>query len=311
MPDIFVNLKRFEVPKQFGGLCPMDDPVAWIESVIEETVQSGLGSLVGLRLTFLLPEGLIDAVVKRLGTFPEAKTATIRIGCQGVHWDDITPGGNFGAFTTSLPATAAKSLGSTWAIIGHSEERKAKLQVIQTFEPAVARHELSRSQALAAVDNLIHAEVQCALRAGLDVLLCVGETAEERGSGTFEEQKPRIQTVLKSQLTANLTGVNKFLGDRQIVIGYEPIWAIGPGKTPPGKDYIGFVSAYIKQVVLENFEFDPVVVYGGGLKEENASMISSIETIGGGLVALTRFTGDIGFDVKGLKRIIEQYQSRS
>ena len=309
MPHIFVNLKRFQALQCFGGLCSMDEPVAWIESVIEETVQSGLGSLVGLQLTLLLPEGLIDAAVKKIKTFPEAQTSTIRIGCQGVHWDDITLGGNFGAFTTSLPAAAAKSLGSTWTIIGHSEERKAKLQIIQAFEPAIERDERSRSRALVAVDHLIHAEVQCALRAGLDVLLCVGETAKERGSGSFEEQKPRIQAVLKSQLTANLENANGFLDDRQIVIGYEPIWAIGPGKTPPGKDYISFVSAYIKQVVLENFEFDPVVVYGGGLKEENASMISSIETIGGGLVALTRFTGDIGFDVKGLKRIIEKYQS--
>ena len=313
MPDIFifVNLKRFEVPKKLGGLCSMDDPVAWIESVMEETVQAGLGSLVGLHLTFLLPEGLIDAAVKKIKTFPKAKTATIRIGCQGVHWDDITPRGNSGAFTTSLPAAAAKSLGSTWAIIGHSEERKAKLQIIQAFEPAIDRDEKSRSRAVAAVDHLIRAEVQCALRADLDVLLCVGETAEERGSGSFEEQKSRIQAVLKSQLSANLAAVGEFLADRQIVVGYEPVWAIGPGKTPPGKDHISFVSAYIKQVVLDNIGFDPLVVYGGGLKEENAGMISTIEAIDGGLVGLTRFTGDIGFDVKGLKRIIVQYESES
>ena len=78
------------------------------------------------------------------------------------------------------------------------------------------------------------------------------------------------------------------------------------GKTPPGADYIGFVSSYVKQVVKEEYGFDPIVVYGGGLKEENAAMISSIDTIGGGLVALTRFTGDIGFVVEDLK-IIQKY----
>ena len=49
------------------------------------------------------------------------------------------------------------------------------------------------------------------------------------------------------------------------------------------------------------------MVYGGGLKEENAAMIASIETIGGGLVGLTRFTGEIGFDVEGLRTIVEKY----
>ncbi|MBT4533813.1 MAG: triosephosphate isomerase, partial [Chloroflexi bacterium] len=61
----------------------------------------------------------------------------------------------------------------------------------------------------------------------------------------------------------------------------------------------------------ENFDFSTIIVYGGGLKEENANMIGSIESIGGGLVALTRFTGDIGFDVPGLKGIIESYPNPS
>jgi len=95
------------------------------------------------------------------------------------------------------------------------------------------------------------------------------------------------------------------------VIGYEPVWAIGPGKTPPGKEYISFVSSFIKEVIQDELGFDPVVVYGGGLKVENAGMLSSIETVGGGLVALTRFTGEIGFEVEGLKRIIEEYISKS
>lgn len=309
MHEIFVNLKRFEVPKQLGGLCPLDDSVAWIESVMEESVQFGLGSLDDLHLTFLLPEGLVATAVQRLRTFPETKTKTIEIGCQGVHWEDITPGGNFGAFTTSLPATAARNLGCTWAIIGHSEERKAKLQIMHTFETSIEVDDELRSKAARAVDALVHAQVLCALNAGLNVLLCVGETAEERGEEPFEEQKPRIEQVLESQLIAGLKGVQEALADRKIVIGYEPIWAIGPGKVPPGEAYISFVSTLIKRLVEQNFDFDPVVVYGGGLKEENAEMISSIETIGGGLVALTRFTGDIGFDVEGLKNIVAKYLS--
>lgn len=309
MKEIFVNLKRFDIPKRLGGLCPLDDPVEWIEVVTEESIQVGLGSLDNLHLTYLLPEGLVAPAVQKLKAFPRSKTKAMKVGCQGVHWEDIAPGGNFGAFTTSLPATAAKNLGCTWAIIGHSEERKAKFQVMRALEPSIEMDDVLRLKAARAIDNLINSEVRCALNAGLNVLLCVGETAEERGEGPFEKQEPRIEKVLESQLIGGLSGVQEALANKKVVIGYEPIWAIGPGKVPPGKAYIMLVSKLIKRFVEENFDFDPVVVYGGGLKEENAGMISTIETIGGGLVALTRFTGDIGFDVEGLKKIVAKYLS--
>jgi triosephosphate isomerase len=307
MKEIYVNLKRFEVPRQLGGLCPMDNPATWIETVMQETVNSGLGALDNLQLVYLLPEGLIPAANAKLNQLPEPKTRMIEIGCQGVHWEDIRPGKNFGAFTSNLPATAAKSLGSTWAIIGHSEERKAKHQVMKAFEATLESDDNFISQAGEAVDQLVRAEVECALEAGLNVLLCVGESAEERGGGNFEEQKPRIETILKSQLLSNLEPAVAYKKKRKIAIGYEPIWAIGPGKIPPGEAYISFVSDYIKQVIGENFDFSTSVVYGGGLKEENAGMIAGIETIDGGLVALTRFTGQIGFDVSGLKGIVDKY----
>ena len=308
MSEIFINLKRFDVSKKYGGLYPDDNPIHWIESVIEESVEYGLGMMPGIQVYYLLPEGLVPAAANILSSYPEEKTVAIAVGCQGVHWDDVSPGGNFGAFTSSLPASAAKSLGCSWAMIGHSEERKAKSQIITSFEPSVTHNSALRTRVSEAINELINAEVISALNVGLNVLLCVGETSEERGKGEFSEQQLRIETVLKSQLSQNLKGVNSY-PDQKIVIGYEPIWAIGPGKTPPGKEYISFVSSYIGNIVNGTFGFKPIVVYGGGLKEENAGMIASIDTIGGGLVALTRFTGDIGFDVMGLKGIIEKYVS--
>jgi triosephosphate isomerase len=307
MKEIYVNLKRFEVPRELGGLCPIDRPIPWIETVMQETVESGLGALNNLQLVYLLPESLIPAAVTVLDQYTREEVGMIEIGCQGVHWEDIQPGGNFGAFTSCLPATAAKSLGSRWAIIGHSEERKAKHQIIENYEAAQDGEGNLSSQAGEAVDRLIRAEVQRALEAGVNVLLCVGESAEERGSGSFETQRPRIEGILKSQLLSNLEGADTCKKERQITIGYEPIWAIGPGKTPPGEAYISFVSDYIKQVINMNFDFSASVVYGGGLKEENAGMIAGIESIDGGLVALTRFTGQIGFDVTGLKGIVDKY----
>jgi triosephosphate isomerase len=307
MKQIFVNLKRFDVPRKLGGVCPMDDPIAWIESVMDQTIELKLGMHAHLALTYLLPEGLVAAAVRRLAKFPADQRKTLAIGVQGVHWDDVRPGKNFGAFTTSVPAVAAANLGSQWAIIGHSEERRAKIQVISAYDATAAINADARARVATTVDQLVHDEAQCALAAGLRVLMCVGESAEERGDGTFAEQQPRIERVLRAQVLNGLNGAEQFVREKKIVIGYEPIWAIGPGKTPPGKEHIAFVSAFIQRVVRENFGAEIVVVYGGGLKEENAAMIASIETIGGGLVALTQFTGEIGFSVAQLSAIVAKY----
>jgi triosephosphate isomerase len=157
------------------------------------------------------------------------------------------------------------------------------------------------------VDGLINREAGKAYAAGLHVLLCVGETAEEKGEGSFAEQKPRIEATLRDQLEIGLSGIQDVRKDRELVIGYEPRWAIGPGKVPPGPDYIGFVSAFIKKTAAEILGSAPEVVYGGGLKVENAKAIAGIETIDGGLVALTKFTPPIGFSPEGLAEIVDEY----
>ncbi len=307
MNQIFVNLKRFDVPRSVGGLCPVEDPIAWIETVITETIKQKLGTRDDLRLTYLLPEGLVAAAVHCLRNYPADERKGINIGCQGVHWEDVQSGKNFGAFTTSVPAKAAAGLGSQWSIIGHSEERRAKFQIMQAYEPELERDPERRVRANLSIDHLIQSEVDCALNAGLKVLMCIGETAEERGAGEFDEQKVRIKEILKAQLLTGLQNAAQAVQEQKVVIGYEPVWAIGPGKTPPGEEYIAFVSELIKQLIREFAGIEIPVVYGGGLKEENASMIASVETIDGGLVALTRFTGDIGFNVEDLKGIIAKY----
>lgn len=307
MIEIQVNLKRFDVPRALGGICSFSKPQEWIESVVEDSIKHGLGNIKDLHVTYFLPEALILSAVSKLKTFHSEETRGIDIGCQGVFRDDIKKGGNFGAFTSNLPATAARNLGSTWVIIGHSEERADKLGLIESFELKIKKDLKLKIKAREAVDSIINKEVLCALEANLNVLLCVGETLEERGEGKFIEQKPRIESILKSQLMLNLKGIKNKFYEKQIFIGYEPIWAIGPGKIPPGKEYISFVSQYIKTTIKNEFNFEPIVVYGGGLKEQNAGMLSKINTIDGGLVALTKFTGEIGFSVIELKRIIDKF----
>ena len=73
------------------------------------------------------------------------------------------------------------------------------------------------------------------------------------------------------------------------------------------QEYISFISQYIKTIIRNEFNFEPIVVYGGGLKEQNAGMLAEIDTIDGGLVALTKFTDEIGFSVNELKKIIDKF----
>lgn len=307
MKKIFINLKRFDVPRDKGGVCPKENPEDWIEEVMKQTVDLGIGLYKNMDIVYFVPEALIVPAQKALSRYSERKKGRVEIGCQGVFRDNIEPDKNFGAFTTNMPAASAYQMGCRWSIIGHSEERRDKQEVIGAFEPDWNKSESLRAKCSKAVDGLINLEVMSALNQGMDVLLCIGETAEERGNGDFAEQQKRVKDVLTRQLERGLTGADTLVCNRKVVIGYEPIWAIGPGKTPPDGKYIAFVSSLIKECVKQLYHIEISVVYGGGLKEENAAMISGVETIDGGLVALTRFNGEIGFYVEDLKNIIEKY----
>jgi triosephosphate isomerase len=137
MKNIFVNLKRFDVPKSYGGICPVDNPSEWIQWIIDDCVKNKLGMLKGMRLTFLVPESLIIPAIERLSYYSKDDVSTINIGSQGVYRENVEKGVNFGAFTTNLPAAAAKNSGCKWTIIGHSEERKDKLGIISSYDPEV------------------------------------------------------------------------------------------------------------------------------------------------------------------------------
>lgn len=306
MKNIFINLKRFDVGRRFGGVCPIDDPAAWIEFVIDRSMELGLGANEDLAIVYLLPEGLVSPAIRRLAKNLPSRQKAIAIGCQGVHWDDVKPGKNFGAFTSLQPAAAMVNLGCTWAILGHSEERQAKFQFLESYDPSISTEPNRSARALSTVSQIIRKEIRCAVGAGINVLVCIGETQKEHGDGTPTQVMERIEKILYQQLLDTLTGVS-IPEERKLVIGYEPIWAIGPGKTPPGKEYITFVSSFIKQKVKELCDYDVSVVYGGGLKEENAAMLSTISSVDGGLVALTRFTDPIGFYVEDLNAIISKY----
>ena len=115
--------------------------------------------------------------------------------------------------------------------------------------------------------------------------------------GHAEEQDHKYD-VLKHQLLVGLEGIDL----SKVTIAYEPVWAIGPGKVPPGREYIEDIARFIKSVV------NCPVVYGGGLKIENAEMIASIPEVDGGLIALTKFGADFGFTLEDFEKIVLTYE---
>ena len=275
MKYIFLNLKRFDVPVALGGvnrIAPMDK---WGSYIVENT-QQALKKYDPSEVEFVqyFPEAhLLNAVGARCENSP------VQVGCQSVYRMNTAVGGNFGAFTTNRSVSAMNAMGVEHTIIGHCEERNDKMGILA--EAGVVDTK--------AVNRLLNQQIKLAVANGMKVLYCIGEK---------DTELDRWDEVLREQLEIGLEGVDK----SQVVIAYEPIWSIGPGKTPAGKDYITKVARFVKEVTG-----GIPVVYGGGLKVDNAEMLASIEEIDGGLIALTRFQGEIGFYPDEYVEIIRTY----
>ncbi|MEG1875155.1 MAG: triose-phosphate isomerase family protein [Angelakisella sp.] len=275
MKYIFLNLKRFDVPKEFGGVNTIAPMATWGSYIVTET-QEALKKYDPSQVEFVMffPEAHILSAASAL-----CKNSPIKLGCQSVYRENTAVGGNFGAFTTNRPASAAKAMGCGGTIIGHCEERRDKAGILAAAEVTDP----------VAVNLILNKEIKAATQQGLRVLYCIGEAAEEQDSW---------EDTLAMQLELGLDGV-----DRQMVaLAYEPIWAIGPGKTPPPRDYIEKIGKFVK----ESTGGMPLV-YGGGLKTDNAAMLASIPELDGGLIALTRFSGKIGFYPEEYLEIIDTY----
>lgn len=277
MKHIYLNLKRFDVPAELGGVNRIADMKDWGKYIVENTQEE---------LKKYSPEEVEFAMF-----FPEihlfsacqAKTenSPVQIGCQGVFRDDVAPGKNFGAFTTGRPAAAMKAAGCETVIIGHCEERNNLAGILA--EAGVVNTK--------AVNTILNKEIKSAVDRGMKVLYCIGEKSEEL---------EQWQEVLGEQLELGLKDVDKSM----VTIAYEPVWSIGPGKTPAGKEYITKIARFVKE---KTDGMD--IVYGGGLKQDNAAMLASIPEIDGGLIALTRFQGEIGYYPEEYLEIISLYMN--
>ncbi len=162
-----------------------------------------------------------------------------------------------GAHTGEVSVLMLKDLGVKVVILGHSERR----------------HTYGET------DELINKKVRLALQHGLEVILCVGETLDERESG-------RLEAVCRTQVEQGLAGVSA--GDlARVTIAYEPVWAIGTGKTATPED-ADAVHAYIRKVMAERYGEAAAkamcIQYGGSVKAENAAQLMQKANIDGALV---------------------------
>jgi len=158
-----------------------------------------------------------------------------------------------GAHTGDISAEMLKDAGATAVIVGHSERR--------------TDHDES--------DALVRAKAEAALRAGLTAIICIGETEKERDAG-------EALAVVSRQLGGSVP--DGAPGD--IVIAYEPVWAIGTGRTPSEGD-IGEVHAHIRAALRARFGAaggSVRILYGGSMKPDNAAAILAVKDVNGGLV---------------------------
>ena len=187
-----------------------------------------------VKIIYCPPNTLIRPMTKKL------KNSNIDVGAQNCHEND-----NYGAFTGSVNSIMLKSVGAKFVIIGHSENRQ-----------------------LGETNKLINLKIKSALRSGLKVIFCIGETLKDK-------RKKVTKKVLKNQL--NL-GLNKIKYNKNILIAYEPVWSIGTGLIPKSKELFETINFIKKR--MKNYK----VLYGGSVNPKNISQLKSINNIDGYLI---------------------------
>lgn len=185
--------------------------------------------------------------------------SNIGVGAQNLHWE------NEGAFTGELSAGMLKEVGADYVIIGHSERR----------------------QYFGETDDTVNKKLKKALESGLKPIVCVGERLEERESGrTIEVVDRQVRAALHSITLEEMA---------EVTIAYEPVWAIGTGRTATPQQ-AGEVHSFIRKLISELYEGDIAqrtrIQYGGSVKAKNIKELMAVEEIDGALVGGASLSAD-------------------
>ncbi|MGB3341801.1 MAG: triose-phosphate isomerase [bacterium] len=166
----------------------------------------------------------------------------VKLGAQNMHW------ARSGAFTGEISGLFLKNIGCEYVVIGHSERRHI----------------------MGETDEVINKKLKTALDIGLISIFCVGETGEEREKGQTEE-------VISRQLNQGLNGIEDEV--HKIILAYEPVWAIGTGKTATPQQ-----AAKVHEFIRSKLRKNTAVIYGGSVKPENVDILMAEKDIDGVLV---------------------------
>ena len=186
------------------------------------------------KIIYCPPSTLIRPMSKKL------KNTRIVVGAQNCH-ENLTPG----AFTGSINSLMLKNVGAKYVIIGHSENRQAGEN-----------------------NKLINLKIRSALKSGLNVIFCIGETLKEK-------RKKITKQILNKQIKS---GLYKIKNKNNILIAYEPVWSIGSGFIPK-IDELFYTIDFIKKK-CKNYK----VLYGGSVNSKNIIKLKSIDNIDGYLI---------------------------
>lgn len=200
-----------------------------------------------------IPCGVVACVpfVDLQTALEEAVGSKIKIGAQNVHWAEA------GAFTGEVSPKMLKELGVEFVIVGHSERR----------------------QFFGETDDTVNSRAKAAIAAGLNVILCVGELLGEREKGITAE-------VVSRQVKIALCGISE-IEMKNVIIAYEPVWAIGTGKTATSGQ-AGEVCGVIRDIIAGIYgrkSADAVsILYGGSMNAKNAAELLAMPDVDGGLI---------------------------
>jgi triosephosphate isomerase (TIM) len=190
-----------------------------------------------------------------LPTVTEAvRGSRIAVGAQNIHFAEE------GAYTGETSVLQLKAVGGTHTLIGHSERR----------------------QYFAETDEIVNKKLHTALKHGLVPVVCIGEVIQEREAG-------KTESVLKRQVTGAFAGVAGLAAEviASIAIAYEPVWAIGTGRTATPQiavDAHKIIRAEVAKLFADGVAANMRILYGGSVKPDNATALMSQEEIDGALV---------------------------